>query len=122
MSKYRFVGTLKEIVLNDGKVTLGFVPDAECSSIHKESKKKNVAQKFAILQPIGTYTGRVYAYKDSIAFEVECKGGVRMSIGRHCEMMLEDDGRAVRKGSACVKKLNGSKIADMYYLVDVKER
>jgi len=70
MSKYRFIGTLKECEHFSGKKVLRFVPDQECAATEDRDDEK---VKYVVLLPQRGGEGIVFEYKDKVAFRLKTK-------------------------------------------------
>jgi hypothetical protein len=89
MSKYRFAGTVKEIVLRPGEKLLRLYPDREYISSFKKDKDTTIT--YAVLQAEDPKVlGYAFAFENAVSLECDVKSCL-MSIGTHYVLSLTTD-------------------------------
>ncbi len=89
MSKFRFAGTLEEIVAAPGKNHLLFRPDREYVSSFK--KDKGTTFTYAILQPDDKRAvGYAFEFKNTLKLECDVESA-HMHVGTHYTLLFTTD-------------------------------
>lgn len=89
MSKFRFAGTVKEIVVSPGEKLLRLYPDREYISSFKKDKDTTIT--YAVLQAEDSKVlGYAFAFENAVSLECDVKSCL-MSIGTHYVLSLTTD-------------------------------
>lgn len=96
MSKYRFIGTLKECGHSSSNKVLRFVPDQECAVIENCGDNK---VKYVVLLPCNSGEGVVFKYMDKLEIVDTGKSAWLSSwkAGGHYELVIVSTKKASRE-------------------------